>query len=111
MNTFWPTVAITLLMALTNVLGATSLKLSVDPDKHTFFAIGIAAYVFGAVLYVKLLKEHSLAVLAVASSTLQLGLMIALSIWFFDERVNTVQSAAMLTAVVATTVVLLAATK
>ncbi len=99
----------TFAMAAANVSGTMCLRVSTDPNKQEYFAAGIVAYIIGAALYVALLKDHSLAVLAVASSTLQLGLMISLSIWFFDERVNLVQGGAMAVAVAASAVAMLAA--
>lgn len=110
MSALWSTTAMTFAMAATNVLGSVALKLSAEPQKEQYFAAGIIAYVVGAVLYVSLLKENSIAVLAVASSTLQLGLMISMSVWFFDERVNLVQGSAMAIAVLAATIAMLAAT-
>lgn len=101
-----PTVA----MAAINVGGTVCLKLSAEPNKQVYFAAGAIAYVIGAVFYVMLLREHSLAVMSVASSTLQLGLMISLSIWLFDERINVVQGSAMFMAVICASIAMLAAT-
>jgi drug/metabolite transporter (DMT)-like permease len=101
---------ITLAMATTNVLGTVALKFSTDPDRQVYFSFGVVAYVIGAALYVSLLKEHSIALLAVVSSTLQLGLMISISIWLFDERVNLFQGTAMAVAIAASAVAMLANT-
>ncbi|WP_300037202.1 hypothetical protein [uncultured Roseobacter sp.] len=96
-------------MSLVNVTGTLLLRASSDPNKQEYFAAGIIAYVIGAVFYVNLLKHNSLAVMAVASSTLQLGLMISLSVWYFDEKVSMLQGSAMMIAVVAAGVAMLAA--
>lgn len=109
-SSLWLTVFTTLAMATTNVLGTIALKISVAPSREPFFAAGIVAYTIGAALYVSLLKENSLAVMAVATSTLQVGLMISLSVWYFGEKVNMVQGSAMTVAVVAAAIAMLAAT-
>lgn len=109
MSTILPTVFMTFLMATTNVLGSVALKLSAEAHKEQYFAAGIIAYIMGASLYVSLLKQNSLAVVAVASSTLQVGLMISLSVWYFGEKINIVQGSAMTVAVVAAAVAMLAA--
>ena len=110
MNGLLATTVLTLAMSGVNVTGTLLLKFSVHPNKQEYFAAGIVAYIIGALLYVALLKEQSLAVLAVATSTLQLGLMISISVWFFDERVNLVQGTAMAVAVASAAVAMLAAT-
>lgn len=103
-------ILITTAMAFVNVVGTVALKFSSEPQKEQFFIAGIVAYIVGAALYVSLLKENSLAVVSVASSTLQLGLMISLSVWCFGEKINMVQGSAMTVAVVAAAVAMLAAT-
>lgn len=109
MDTLWTTTALTGAMALVNVMGAAFLKVSAQPNKQAYFAAGIVAYIIGATLYVALLKEQSVALLAVASTTLQLGLMISLSIWLFDEKINFVQGSAMFVAVLSASIAMLAA--
>jgi len=96
-------------MAVVNVGGTACLRQSIDPNKQLYFVVGLIAYIVGATLYVALLKESSLAVMAVASSTLQMGLVISLSVWLFDERINFVQGTAMLIAVASAAVAMLAA--
>lgn len=102
------TIVTALAMAVTNVGGTLAIRTSLEPNKQVYFALGVVAYVVGAALYVALLKEQSLAVLAVVTSTLQLGLLISVSIWFFDEKVNVVQGSAMAVAVVAAAISMLA---
>jgi len=109
MSALWTTIAMTLAMAATNVLGTVCLKLSSEPNKQEFFAAGIVAYIVAAALYVALLKEHSLAVLSVGSSVLQLGTLCTLSIWWFGDKISFVQGSAMAMAVVAATIAMLAA--
>jgi len=109
MESVWTTASLTGAMALVNVMGATLLRVSSEPNKQAYFAAGIVAYIIGAVLYVSLLKEQSLAVISVASATLQLGLMISLSVWMFDEEINLIQGTAMLIAVASAAVAMLAA--
>ncbi|MEL6375888.1 MAG: hypothetical protein AAFQ04_01670 [Pseudomonadota bacterium] len=110
MNEDLHTAVTTLAMAMVNAIGTVALKLTDGSHKEQFFAAAIVAYIIGAALYVSLLKENSLAVMAVASSTLQLGLMISLSVWYFGEKINLVQGSAMTVAVVAAAVAMLAAT-
>lgn len=97
----------TIAMAIVNVIGTVMLRISDGPHKEQYFAAGIVAYIIAAAIYVNLLKHSSLAVLAVASSTLQLGFMVCLSVWFFDEKTSLLQISAITIAIAGAAIALL----
>lgn len=96
-------------MAILNVGGTAALKSYAGTDRDLYFLLGAAAYVAGATCYVVLLRGQSLAVLAMASTLIQLGLLAALSIWFWDDRFNLIQVLGLGTGFFGLAIVLLAA--
>lgn len=80
-----------LCMTTVNTAGTLALKHYAGSDRDLFFVLGTAAYILGAAFYVLLLREQPLAVLATITTLMQLGLMTALSVWFYGEQVSPVQ--------------------
>lgn len=95
-------------MGVLNVGGTAALKSYAGTEKDFYFLIGASAYVLGAACYVALLREQSLAVLALASTLVQLGLLAALSIWLWDDKFNLIQVLGLGTGFLGLSIVLLA---
>ncbi|MEO1324571.1 MAG: hypothetical protein AAFV59_16390 [Pseudomonadota bacterium] len=102
-------VAITVAMAAINVGGTLSLKQAATSDRDIYLALGIAAYTVGAVLYLDLMRGQSLAILSVATSILQLGIVCSLAVWMFNETVTPVQWLGLAIGMLSMAIVMLAA--
>lgn len=85
-------------MAAINIGGTSFLKLSADPQKQSYFTGSIVAYVIAAGLYLTLMKNNDLVVPSLATSILQMGLVISLGVWI-GESVSAAQGITLLIAI------------
>ncbi len=106
---FWQTVSVIAVMGALNVGGSLGFKAYAAGGNLLMLAIGALAWAIAAMLFVQLLKMQDLAIIGIASSVIQVCLVIAAGVFFFDESLSTRQFFAISVAVVAMTIAMIPA--
>lgn len=99
-----------LTMCALNVGGSLSFKAYVTNGNLWLMVAGFATWGVGALLYLCLLRMQDLAIVGMATSVVQVSLVIAAGVFLFGEQLLARQVIAILIALIAMTVAMLPAT-